>query len=242
MNEAAHEYHKMARQRQRDQLVLDNLPLVRHVLGRMIGQLPTGVDTENLESAGVVGLVEAANKFDPSRGAQFRTFAYMRVRGAILDELRRNSMLPQQALDRISAVKHARSEISGPATVEKLAQYTGLTEDEVADTLATISWTRPLSWEDAVKQYQSMWATTAARPDADLEVTEQLHELAQAVEALPERERTLLTLYYRDNLRLKEISEVVGLSVSRISRILTSVLFNLRESLRQSYPDQEESP
>ena len=90
-------YQRQADQQKRDELIVAHpAPLVKHVIGRLVGGLPAGrEDVENLESAGVLGLVEAAAKYDPTRNAQFKTFAYMRVRGAILDELRRNSPLPQ---------------------------------------------------------------------------------------------------------------------------------------------------
>src|SRR3954468_19204042 len=107
MTEALNEYQKAAEQQRRDRLVLTHLPLVRHVLGRLIGELPPGIDRENLEAAGVLGLVEAAAPCAPARGSSFKTCAYRRVRGAILDELRRNSVFPQQVLERIGAVRRA---------------------------------------------------------------------------------------------------------------------------------------
>ena len=93
----------------RDQLVVDNLPFVRHILSKLLNQLPRGVDAENLESAGVLGLIEAASQFDASRKVEFRTFAYQRIRGAILDELRRNCPLSQQMLQRLSTLRQIRS-------------------------------------------------------------------------------------------------------------------------------------
>ena len=89
----------------RDELIVSHLPLVKHVIGRMIGELPPGIDVDNLESAGVLGLVESAGKYDPNRNTQFKTYAYMRIRGSILDELRRNSPLPQHMLERIAAIR-----------------------------------------------------------------------------------------------------------------------------------------
>src|SRR4051794_2131254 len=95
-------YQRQADQQKRDELIVSHLPLVKHVIGRVIGDVPPGVDVENLESAGVLGLVEAAARFDPSRNANFKTFAYLRIRGAIVDEMRRNSPLPQHVHARLS--------------------------------------------------------------------------------------------------------------------------------------------
>ena len=86
--EAIQTYQRVADQARRDELIVSHLPLVKHVIGRLIGELPPGIDVENLESAGVLGLVESAGKFDPNRNTQFKTYAYMRIRGSILDELR----------------------------------------------------------------------------------------------------------------------------------------------------------
>src|SRR5438876_11670053 len=98
MQAGAQTYQEHAVKAQRDRLILDHLPLVRHAIGRLVGRLPTGVDTENLESAGILGLVEAAHRYDAERGVKFETFAYPRIRGAMVDELRRSSCLPQQVL------------------------------------------------------------------------------------------------------------------------------------------------
>src|SRR5262245_61098490 len=103
-------------QQVRDELIVSHLPLVKHVIGRLIGELPPGVDIENLESAGVLGLVEAAGRFDPTQNAQFKTFAFLRIRGAILDELRRASPLPQHMLERVSRIRKAYRTLPAPVT------------------------------------------------------------------------------------------------------------------------------
>src|SRR5690349_24935646 len=101
----------MAQQSQRDRLILSHLGLVRHVAGKLLAQLPPGLDAENLEAAGILGLVEAAAHYDPARGTQFNTYAYPRIRGAILDELRRNSPPPQQVLEDAARVHLADEEL-----------------------------------------------------------------------------------------------------------------------------------
>ena len=132
----AQAYQRQADQQRRDELILSHLPLVKHVIGRLVGELPPGTDVDNLEAAGVLGLVEAAAKYDPTRNAQFKTFAYLRVRGAVVDELRRNSPLPQHVMERVSAVRKASRTLAPPVTVDAIAAITGLTPDVVADTLA----------------------------------------------------------------------------------------------------------
>src|SRR5438045_1549313 len=95
---SAQVYQQFSSQTQREELILGNLSLVRHILGRMTAKLPPRIDLDNLEAAGMLGLVEAANRFEPDRGVSFKTFAYTRIRGAIYDELRRNSPFPQDLL------------------------------------------------------------------------------------------------------------------------------------------------
>ena len=227
-----HSYQRQADQNRRDELILSHLPLVKHVIGRLLGELPPGVDVENLESAGVLGLVEAASKFDPTRNAQFKTFAYLRIRGAIVDELRRNSPLPQHMLARVSVIRRAYRTLAHPVTVEALAAATGLTIDEIADTLSAERFTKTMSWEQTAEPNGLGPVQVVDPPDADLERWETIQQLAEAIESLPPKERTAVTLYYREDLRLKEISEIMQLSPSRISRLLSKAIFDLGELLR----------
>ncbi len=225
-------YQRNAERQKRDELILAHLPLVKHVIGRLITGLAAGIDVENLESAGVLGLVEAAAKFDPTRNAQFKTFAYIRVRGAILDELRRNSPLPQHVSERVTLVRKAYRTLPQPATVEALAAATGLTVDEVADTLAAERFAKMVSWDQTAESTGAEPAVMIVSPDAELERGETIDQLTKAIEALPAQERTAVTLYYKEDLRLREIGVIMGLSVSRISRLLSKATFELGEALK----------
>lgn len=225
-------YQRNAEQQRRDDLIMGHLPLVKHVIGRLLGDLPASADAENLESAGVLGLVEAASKFDPTRNAQFKTFAYLRIRGAIVDELRRNSPLPQHVLGRVALVRKAYRTLPHPITVEALVAATGLTEDEVADALAAERFAKTTSWEQTADPNGFEPAAPAESPDDEAERAERAQHLAAAIEALPQKERTAVTMYYREDMRLKEIAAVMNLSVSRVSRLLSKALFELGEQIR----------
>lgn len=225
-------YQQQSDRQKRDDLILAHLPLVRHVIGRLVGNLPPGVDVENLESAGVLGLVEAAGKFDPNRNAQFKTFAYLRIRGAILDEIRRNSPLPQHMLERVSLVRKAYRTLPQPVTVEALAAATGLGFDEVSDTLAAERFSRQVSWEQTAEPNGFAPANAAEPPDAEAERWEAVQQLTDAIESLDPKERLAVTLYYKEDLRLKEIAEVMHLSPSRISRLISKATFELGEMLK----------
>jgi RNA polymerase sigma factor for flagellar operon FliA len=212
-------------------LILGHLWLVRHVIGRLFPSPAPGVDVENLESAGTLGLVQAADKFDPTRGVQFKTYAYTRIRGAILDELRRNCPLPQHVFEQVAKVRQAYEQAPPGTTVEELAAASGLTPDGVLDCLLAMRLTRVLSLEPDF-QPSTPEGHRSQQPDHILEEAEQKECLAAAILALPERDRVVVTLYYHEELRLKEIGQVLGLSESRISRVLSGALYKLEEDLR----------
>jgi RNA polymerase sigma factor for flagellar operon FliA len=231
---ATQAYDQVAGQSYRDELILNHLPLVRHVLGRLRAQIPAHVDLENLESAGVLGLVEAANHFDRERGTQFNTYAYQRIRGAMLDELRRNSPLPQQMMENVALVRRAYETLPAPVTVDDLSAATGLTTDEVSDCLAAFRLTRMVSLEKADEMgVGTRLYDRENRPEAAVERAETSEQLTEALTGLQERERLVVTLYYLEDLRLKEIAAVVGLSESRVCRLLAAALFHLGEALRR---------
>lgn len=225
-------YVQLAAQTRRDELILNHLALVRHVAGRLTAELPPGVDLENIESAGTLGLVEAASTFDPERGIKFETYAYNRVKGAMIDELRRNCPLPQQILQLLARIRKAYEELQPPVSLEKLSSAVGVSTDEVVDCLAAARLTRLLTWDSSTELRAPQRTSGQPMPDDVLELAELKDLLAQGIESLPERERTVVTLYYLEELRLKEIGQVVGLSESRVSRVLNAGLFALREFVR----------
>jgi RNA polymerase sigma factor FliA len=231
MQQAKQVYGAVAQKERRDQLILEHLSLVRHLVGKLVAELPAGVDADNLESAGLLGLVEAAHHFDPERGTQFKTYAYTRIRGAVLDELRRNCPLPQSMLVLVARVRKAYDELPPPVTTRALADATGLSEEEIADALAAIRMTRLISWEEAGEPIGTR-LDDPRRPDRVAEKEEQKRLLVEALGALDERERLIVTLYYLEDLRLKEIAAVLRLSESRLSRLLSAALFHLGEYLR----------
>src|SRR5271170_5069036 len=138
MSRKLQEYSRTAEQTARDELVINHLWLVRHLTGKVTARLPSGVDVENLESAGMLGLVEAARRFDSSRGVDFKSFAAIRIRGAIYDEARRNCPLPQEVMQRVMKVAKAQEQLPAPTSVDELVTRTGLTPDEVVDALVAM--------------------------------------------------------------------------------------------------------
>jgi RNA polymerase sigma factor for flagellar operon FliA len=232
METATRAYNRVASQTQRDEWIVKHLFLVRHVLGRLTAELPRGVDVENLEAAGTLGLVEAANSFKADQGAKFATYARHRVRGAMLDELRRNSPIPQHLFANLTLVRKAYRSLPMPVTVDKLAAATGLTDDQISDCLAAMRLTRLQSLDQNPDHASDQPDERQERPEARLDHAEQRHLLAEALEALPEQARLVVTLSYLEDLRLKEIGAVLRLSESRVCRLLSQALFTLGEYMR----------
>ncbi len=236
---AVRAYNQVCKLDLRDQLILENLSFVKHILGRMLGSLPEHVDSENLESAGVLGLVEAAGQFDPSRGVAFTTFAYRRIRGAILDELRRNCPLPQRMLQQWARIRSASQKLPLPLTYESIAAATGYTIDEVGACIEAIKMTRPESWTDELCQIPHP-EDQSASGETSISKREEAELLAEAITQLPDDMRNAISLYYFEELRMKEIGEVLELSESRVSRLLTEAELRLKTSMLRTLRDREE--
>jgi len=218
------------RQEIRDELILNHLGYVKHILNKLLNQLPSGVDAENLESAGILGLIESAEQFDPSRNVEFRTFSYQRIRGAILDELRRNCPLSQQMLQKIARLRQVKASLQGAVTVEELAVAADMTVAEVTRCIQGSRLTRPESWTDSVRVRGHIGDNDDVTP---LERREMVSILADGIEALPEQMRIAVALHYNEGLKLKEVGEVLGLSESRVSRILDAARNRLRDYAHQ---------
>ena len=187
---------------------------------------------ENLHSAGVLGLVEAANKFDRGQGIAFRTFAYPRIRGSIVDELRKQAPVSQQVLKQVGIVRKAHESLEPPVTPELLSQKTGLSVEEVITCLEAMRFIKPDSWNDLSDVVHGSWKTSPNAPEHAVEAAELETMVADAIETLPEREQIVLTCYYNEELNLAEIGRVLDLSESRVSRILAAAKFRLQEIVR----------
>ena len=229
MDTATRAYQQASGERTRERLILDNVDYVRKILSTLTVGLPPHCDKENLEQAGIVGLVETANSFDPTRGVAFRTYAYPRIRGAIVDEMRKNSPVPQQMLENIGLVKQAYDKLDAPVTPEMLADHTGLKLSKIKQVLEAMRFLKPQNWNDLFCTVHSSWRDNADAPGSGLEAQELQTVIADCIEQLPERERLVLTLYFTEDLTLAEIGEVIGISESRASRNLASAKFRLKE-------------
>jgi RNA polymerase sigma factor for flagellar operon FliA len=218
----------------RDQLVLHYTPLVKHVAGRVAVGLPSSVDRADLVSAGILGLLEAIERFDLDRGIPFEGYATSRIRGAILDELRAADWVPRSVRAKARAVEAAYQEVEARLhrvpTDDELASVAGMSVPQLNSAFTEIA-ASGLVALDEVTALGDALADRRGGPDRVLEEVEAQHVLAEAVRRLPERERTVLAHYYVDNLTLAQIGDLLGVTESRISQIHAKAVLHLRARL-----------
>lgn len=217
-----------------DDLVSSHLELVKRIAYHLAARLPSGVDVDDLLQAGMIGLLEASRNFDASRGASFETYAGIRIRGSMLDEVRKLDWTPRsvhQKHRRVSeAIRAIQAETGRPAESREIAERLGITIDEYHDILADTAGSRLFSFEEANDdwQYGELPSSDTATPDQALGDDQFRKYLADSIRSLPERERMVLSLYYERELNLKEIGAVLGVSESRVCQIHGQALVRLR--------------
>ncbi|NND95824.1 MAG: sigma-70 family RNA polymerase sigma factor [Pirellulaceae bacterium] len=225
-------YKHVTQVNNQDNLILENVDFVARILSTMTFMVTSDEARENLHSAGVLGLVEAAHSFDANQGIAFRTFAYPRIRGAIVDELRKQSPVSQAVLKQIGVVKKAYESIEPPVTSEALADATGLNVDQIVDCLEAMRFIKPDNWNDLSDVIHGSWRSSVDSPEYQLESEEMTRVLAESIQELSDQQRIVLSLYYTEELKLAEIAAAMDLSESRVSRILAAAKFRLQEMIR----------
>lgn len=216
-------------------LVEQHAPLVKRIAYHLAGRLPKSVSPEDLIQAGLIGLIEAARHYDPRQGASFETYAGIRIRGAMLDEVRRHDWSPRSVHRKARALAAAIREVERregrEARDDEIAQALGMSLEAYYHTLCELHGHRVLAFEEAgVDETELPDGLHAAEGDplGALEAGEARQLLASAIAELPEREQLVLALYYDDELNLKEIGEVLGVSESRVCQIHGQALLRLR--------------
>lgn len=232
------ELYKRNNQSAADQLVREQTPLVKRIALHLLGRLPDSVQLDDLMQAGMIGLLEAAAKYDPSRGASFETYAGIRIRGAIVDEIRRGDWVPRSVhrnARRIAeAIRKVEEREGRDAQDREVAAELGMEMDDYYSCLSDASTGRLFSldeMEEAGETPTIVSDSDDADPLGALQSSNFRQGLAEAIENLPERERLVLSLYYQEELNLKEIGAVLGVSESRISQIHSQAALRLRGRL-----------
>lgn len=222
-----------------EDLVVTYGPLVKRIAHHLHGRMPPSVTVDDLIQSGMIGLLEAAGNFDASKGASFETFAGIRIRGAMIDEVRRGDWSPRSVHRNSRRVSEAIREIEmrtgSDASDGDVAREMGVSIEEYHSILADTRGSRLFSLDELVDSDGGADAFMRASGDEPASATSQermAEDIAEAIDALPEREKLVLSLYYDEELNLKEIGQVIEVSESRVSQILSQATKRLRARLR----------
>jgi RNA polymerase sigma factor for flagellar operon FliA len=230
----------------RERLVVAYSPLVKYVAGRMASGLPAHVEEADLISYGLVGLISAIGRFEPERDIKFETYAITRIKGAIIDELRSLDWVPRSVRAKAREIEKANSKLEhklqrAPSD-EEMATALEVTVQEFQESLLQISnstvaaldelWTVSDASGDQVSLLDTLQDPDALDPAQVMDATDMKDRVADAISRLPEREKLVVALYYYENLTLREIGEVLGVTESRVSQLHTKAVLRLRSRLQ----------
>ena len=221
----------------KEKLIIEYATLVKYVAGRLMSHVGMHVDFDDLVGYGVFGLIDAIDKFDIQMGVKFETYASTRIRGAIIDHIRRMDWVPRTLRQKSKQLEKVFSkledELGRPPTDTELAKELDLSVEETQDLISKSLVLSLVSLDDVLDQnyetsFSSLMEDRSKEPDVQAEKQERTEMLADAISKLSEKERLVITLYYFEGLTLKEISSIMGVTESRISQIHTKALSRLQ--------------
>lgn len=230
--------------RLRDQLIMDYAPLIRFVAQRIAARLPSNIDIDDLISAGVIGLMDAIEKYDPSRDNKFKTYAEFRIRGAILDELRSQDWVPRSVREKAKKIERTYAELEQrfgrTVSDAELSDALGIDLEEYYDMVAKVKAVTLLSIDELTGPSQhdrkslidSLENLNSKNPFAQLKAKGVRELLMKNIDELPEKQRLVLSLYYYEDLNLKEIGRILDVTESRVSQLHTQAVTRLRAKLK----------
>ncbi len=238
-------YKRQGDQRAREQLIVAYSPLVKYVAGRLASGLPAHVEEADLISYGLMGLMNAVERFELEREIKFETYAITRIRGAIIDELRTQDWVPRSVRARAREIERANAKLENrlqrAPTDEEVAAALDISVEEFQESLLQIStstiaaldelWTVSDASGDQVSLLDTLHDPGAPDPSRAVDESELKDRVADAIARLPEREKLVVALYYYENLTLREIGEVLGVTESRVSQLHTKAVLRLRSRM-----------
>lgn len=220
------------------QLVEEHAELVKKIAYHLVSKLPASVQVDDLIQAGMLGLLDAGSQYDPSQGASFTTYASIRIRGSMLDELRRNDWVPKsvhrKSRDLAAAVQRVEKRTGKDASDREIAEEMGISMDEYHAALSDSATCRMSSLDEFVgngDDHRDTFGDGRPLPTEQLMDMQFQASLVKAIDNLPERERLIMSLYYEEELNLKEIGQVLEVSESRVSQLLKQTHARLRSRL-----------
>ena len=237
------DYHRLKSPELREKLIIEYAPLVKLVAGRLSMYLGYNVEYDDLVGYGVFGLIDAIDKFDMLKDVKFETYASLRIRGAILDQIRKMDWIPRTIIQRQKKIETVMKEIEASkgrsATDEEIASALGITDDEYTDWQSQMKITGIVSLNEYIEQGgpelvgDKQRNTGFEMPEEVVEQVELKEKLKEALEVLTEKERKVVVLYYYEDLPLKAIRRVLEVSESRVSQLHTKALVKMKTRLGQ---------
>lgn len=226
------------RKASQEHLIHEYAPLVKRIAHHLLGRLPATVSVDDLIQSGMLGLLEAAKRFEPGRGASFETYVGIRIKGAMLDELRKGDWTPRsvhRSARKISeTMRQLEHQLGRDPTDAEVAEAMGLSQTEYYNTLKDTRGSKLFHFTelsdddgDAISKHAAEQEDLSTRVEREA----MFSSLVEAIESLPEREKLVLALYYTEQLNLKEIGEVLGVSESRVSQIHSQAALRLRSKM-----------
>lgn len=216
-------------------LVMGHMAMVKRVAVHLKARIPPFMELDELVQVGMLGLIEAARGFDPTLGHPFENYALRRVRGAMLDEVRRLSSQTRSAVsfhrDENQAMHELAAQLGRTPTQAEVAQFMGREIDDFQRDRGTAVRGEMVSMEDAEQEVMNVADDASSQPDVQVEKAQLLGALTNAIQDLPEREQLIISLYYVEELNLKEIGEILGVSESRVSQLLSAIAKKLRTGI-----------
>tara|TARA_Y100000780_G_scaffold231442_1_gene256916 strand:+ start:18979 stop:19779 length:801 start_codon:yes stop_codon:yes gene_type:complete len=236
---------------QKGTLIMEYAPLIKFIAQKIAVRLPSNIELDDLISSGVIGLMDAIEKYDPSRDNKFKTYAEFRIRGAILDELRAQDWVPRSVRDKAKmldrTVMKLEANLGRSATEEEICEYLSITIDEFHDlvnqvrpvSLLSIDEAATFSNVDKKSILNILEGTKFNNPFSQLNLKVVKDVLTTSIEDLPEKQRLVLSLYYYEDLNLKEIGQVLQVTESRVSQLHAQAVQKLRAKLSQVFENEE---
>ncbi|MCB9094194.1 MAG: FliA/WhiG family RNA polymerase sigma factor [Halobacteriovoraceae bacterium] len=246
------DYRNTADPEVKDKIIVEYAPLVKFIAQKIASRLPSNIELDDLISCGVIGLMDAIDKFDPSRDNKFKTYAEFRIRGAILDELRAQDWVPRSVREKAKQLERAyaklESSLGRPATDEEMCDELQCNMDEFHDlinksksvSLLNIDDSNTFSRGDKRLMMNVAETRKGLNPFNAVSQKNVQNKIKDGIKALPEKQRLVLSLYYYEDLNLKEIGQVLDVTESRVSQLHTQAILKLKAKLKVEFDDIED--
>jgi len=246
------DYRSTIEPKVKDQIIIEYAPLIKYIAQKIAARLPANIELDDLISCGVIGLMDAIEKFDPSRDNKFKTYAEFRIRGAILDELRSQDWVPRSVREKAKLIEktYARLEanLGRPATDEEMCKELSMSQEEFHELLNKSKSVSLLNIDDSTafnKDDKKLMVgltegSRAANPYSAVSYKDIREKIKEGIAALPEKQRLVLSLYYYEDLNLKEIGQVLDVTESRVSQLHTQAILRLKGKLNNAVDNIED--